>query len=83
MGIPSCAWYSRTAPSYVVFSFASSGSALAMRSFATAVCFRTSCTTWALNCAYFSSDSLPTEPEMISGVRASSIRIESTSSMIA
>src|SRR5438034_8094060 len=52
-----------------------------MRSFTTAVCFRTSWTTCALNCAYFSSDSLPTAPEMMSGVRASSIRIESTSSM--
>src|SRR2546426_250356 len=33
-----------------------------MRSLTTAVWFRTSCTTCALNCAYFSSASLPTAP---------------------
>ena len=47
------------------------------------VCFRTSSATWRLNWAYFSSVSLPTGPEMMSGVRASSMRIESTSSMMA
>ena len=83
LGMPSCALYSSRAPSYCVFSSCSSGSALAMRSFATAVCLRTSWTTWALNWAYFSSDSAPTGPEMMRGVRASSMRIESTSSMIA
>ena len=65
----------------MIFTFGSSD--IAIRSLATAVCRRTSCTTWALYSAYFSSDSAPTAPEMISGVRASSIRIESTSSMIA
>ncbi len=82
-GIPSWAWYSSTAPSYAVFSSCSSGSARAIRSFTTAVCLRTSCTTWVLNCAYLSSASVPTGPEMMSGVRASSMRMESTSSMIA
>src|SRR5207245_1671636 len=43
-----------------------------MRSFTTAAWRRTSCTTCALNCAYFSSDSLPTGPEVMSGVRAAS-----------
>ena len=81
--MPSWAWYSLSAASCRVFSSSSSFSASASSVFTTPVCFRTSSATWRLNWAYLSSVSLPTGPEMMSGVRASSIRIESTSSMIA
>ncbi len=83
LGIPSWAWYSLSAASWRVFSSGNSRSASASSVFTTPVWFRTSSATWRLNVAYLSSASLPTGPEMMSGVRASSMRIESTSSMMA
>ncbi len=83
-GMPSWAWYSLSAASSRAFASPSSSfSASASSVFTTAVCLRASSATWRLNWPYLSSSSLPTGPEMMSGVRASSMRIESTSSMIA
>ncbi len=56
---------------------ASDTSSLVMR-----ICFLYRAATSGLNCLKGVDVSLPTGPEMMSGVRASSMRIESTSSMI-